>query len=472
MSARVYWINPIILVFLLFFLSLFGEGSSSRLLAATFVQESNVETERLGTAGTSYVDPEILQSENLMVFQSAGDVWLTELSPETGGFVQPDGQEILVDQEIASLTLSKNGPEFGISEDGWSIYYNKLLGSDVQIFRADVTGQEVTSEPLTFGSIDRINQLASQNPQATAVHLVYGRGEFTAGPASGPGASASGVVPTVSWLSDNSPSQEFQLTPLVQNVAGFRWAAGTSILTTTVGLMGEEFGQILMVDAETGLSEVITNDEGVKFDPYGWRAPEFNGELLVLAALNNSCIGIYRDTGEEFWERIVTIETPPDSELSFIQSSEPFVAAGRSFISTTVKRENAPVFSGVTESEIWIYGIEADIESRFYLRCDNGEPNLVRHEAETFLGNEEVFLYYNKINPVSGLIELYLCRTGIPAVLLGDINQDGSVNLLDVHPFVELLSTAGFQPEADLNRDSVVNLLDVAPFVRLLAGPL
>ena len=53
---------------------------------------------------------------------------------------------------------------------------------------------------------------------------------------------------------------------------------------------------------------------------------------------------------------------------------------------------------------------------------------------------------------------------------LGDINQDGNINLLDVAPFVGLLSNGGFQPEGDLNNDCQVNLLDVAPFIEALSG--
>lgn len=55
-------------------------------------------------------------------------------------------------------------------------------------------------------------------------------------------------------------------------------------------------------------------------------------------------------------------------------------------------------------------------------------------------------------------------------ILLGDINLDGQVSLLDVAPFVTLLTDGKFQVEADVNLDDAVNLLDVAPFVDLLAG--
>ena len=59
-----------------------------------------------------------------------------------------------------------------------------------------------------------------------------------------------------------------------------------------------------------------------------------------------------------------------------------------------------------------------------------------------------------------------ICAT----VLYGDVNQDGVVNLLDVQPFVNLLSDGGFMAEADINQDGVVNLLDVSLFVDLLSG--
>ena len=53
---------------------------------------------------------------------------------------------------------------------------------------------------------------------------------------------------------------------------------------------------------------------------------------------------------------------------------------------------------------------------------------------------------------------------------VGDVNQDGSINLLDVEPFVDELSNGGTSTEADINCDGSVNLLDVAPFINLLAG--
>ncbi len=57
-----------------------------------------------------------------------------------------------------------------------------------------------------------------------------------------------------------------------------------------------------------------------------------------------------------------------------------------------------------------------------------------------------------------------------PGVLLGDVNGDGVVNLLDVAPFVDAITNGIYIPEADINQDGVVDLLDVQPFVDILSG--
>ena len=54
--------------------------------------------------------------------------------------------------------------------------------------------------------------------------------------------------------------------------------------------------------------------------------------------------------------------------------------------------------------------------------------------------------------------------------LLGDVNLDGNVSLLDIGPFVERVVSGEFQAEADTNQDGVVDLLDIAPFVDILTG--
>ena len=53
---------------------------------------------------------------------------------------------------------------------------------------------------------------------------------------------------------------------------------------------------------------------------------------------------------------------------------------------------------------------------------------------------------------------------------LGDANEDGNVDLLDVSTFVETLNNKGYSVNADVNCDGVVDLLDVGQFVELISG--
>ena len=57
-----------------------------------------------------------------------------------------------------------------------------------------------------------------------------------------------------------------------------------------------------------------------------------------------------------------------------------------------------------------------------------------------------------------------------PDVLIGDVNCDGVVDLLDVAPFVEAVTLGDPNPKADINEDDSVDLLDVAPFIALLSS--
>lgn len=60
--------------------------------------------------------------------------------------------------------------------------------------------------------------------------------------------------------------------------------------------------------------------------------------------------------------------------------------------------------------------------------------------------------------------------TSSGGILVGDVNCDDEVNLLDVAPFVDLVISGGFSEKADINADGLVDLLDVAPFVDILTG--
>lgn len=107
-------------------------------------------------------------------------------------------------------------------------------------------------------------------------------------------------------------------------------------------------------------------------------------------------------------------------------------------------------------------------------------------QADAFLfGKIEITaLTGGQVNLIAGPNDLGIAHAGqmiqptfsnvqidvLPAVLLGDVNLDSVVNLLDVDCFVDRVVNGVFQAEADCNQDDVVDLLDVNPFVQILAG--
>jgi len=63
---------------------------------------------------------------------------------------------------------------------------------------------------------------------------------------------------------------------------------------------------------------------------------------------------------------------------------------------------------------------------------------------------------------------ILLQQTAEPEVLLADVNRDGTVNVLDINPFLVVLTSGAYQVEADVNQDGIVNVLDINPFIMAL----
>ena len=66
-----------------------------------------------------------------------------------------------------------------------------------------------------------------------------------------------------------------------------------------------------------------------------------------------------------------------------------------------------------------------------------------------------------------GVYELFVYRFDGNGIV-GDVNCDGVVDLLDVGPFIDAIILGEFSVKADINADGSVNLKDVQPFVALL----
>ena len=79
---------------------------------------------------------------------------------------------------------------------------------------------------------------------------------------------------------------------------------------------------------------------------------------------------------------------------------------------------------------------------------------------------------------VTRTVQLFVSGLTVTAVdptvadcILGDVDQNGMVEFLDIQPFVNVLSgVEEFRCEADIDEDGDVTFLDIQPFIDLLSG--
>ena len=53
---------------------------------------------------------------------------------------------------------------------------------------------------------------------------------------------------------------------------------------------------------------------------------------------------------------------------------------------------------------------------------------------------------------------------------LGDINDDGGIDILDIVSLINLILDEGYQSNADINEDGNLNVLDVVSLINIILG--
>ena len=59
-------------------------------------------------------------------------------------------------------------------------------------------------------------------------------------------------------------------------------------------------------------------------------------------------------------------------------------------------------------------------------------------------------------------------RRGAAAIIIGDINGDDILNILDIVTLVTIVISGGDNPAADINEDGILNILDIVVLVNLV----
>jgi hypothetical protein len=232
---------------------------------------------------------------------------------------------------------------------------------------------------------------------------------------------------TVVWASASAPNAVYELPGFRAFKSISHWVPGTKWVTYVRAASGSASSQLVYLDTETGVVHQVSEEPGDKFDAWGFHAPEFAGELLMMCVIDRRQIAIYRDLAKDGtpWKRIATLTLPADSSHTHVYSVEPIapetgVNATSWFslnaMAGTTGRNLGATGRSSKDGSIWVLSLGNDAAKRIARRVDEGATSGVetaRYEAESMLGANEVFIYYERRSPETGRGEIRRCRTGI-----------------------------------------------------------
>lgn len=361
--------------------------------------------ENIGSASVAYLDPEFLQRGGLVTFADQnGDVWVGAMDLQTGGFVKANGgRDHRLDGPISKWSRYCNGPEWGLDARGPAVFYIKDNAQGTgQLWRAEPPWDKPQITQFTRDT-DIHNWICEPSVSAKlpTTHVIIYRG----------GGPKGGNVSA--WLDEDAPSQPHAFTKRAYLA---RFSIDTPFITWSPRLRAGDRSttQVSLLDTDTGKARVITADDGAKYDPWLWHAPEFDGELLLCVNLDEHALAIYRDTqrdGTSPWTRIAEIRLPAGAPHPQLKSCEPVNggrgAFGRSWFTAQGGDDRDP------DTSIWLLGFDQN-GHHTVRRLDDGivtgKPAR-RLDPESLVGDRELFVYYTLVG--NGPSQLHRCRAGI-----------------------------------------------------------
>ena len=388
-----------------------------------------------------------------MVWQdTAGDLWLADVDTATGNIIPGTGEGTLVDSGLANLVATGNGPEFGYGADETSICYTRLIAGApyLAVARQDQVGNWIPG--IQENANDRYRPLCTKQGTPDTARMVYVN-------------ASDSLQKSVSWRTIDDAGSERTFTTIGD--AGGQWADGERAFVSPADVDG--FRQLFWVDIDTGDVTQITFDNTDKHNVVMWRAPEYN-DLLLSATIDYAEVGIYRRIGG-IWQRIYTFTLP--SELPLLNSPEPFVHNGRSYIAVVAaqalvgaSRSSSPTALPRGSSELWIANIDA--ADPFFRRIDN-TTQARRVEPEPFMLATGPAVYFTQTDLLNGNATLRVADTGLGSAAAGDSDGDGVSDDRDNCTLVVNASQIdtdsdgiGNRCDPDFNNDCLVGYNDFA----------
>ncbi len=369
-----------------------------------------LEDIRIGTSTASYLAPEFLPGGSRVAFlDGVNTLWLGELDPVTGLFVSGHGRDLSVDSGLASLASAADGPEWGFNSSGPALFYTKPGAfGHLQIWSTHFLSNGPLTFALTTGqSNESFGVRPSQEPTASSVKIAFSVG--------------APALSSMVWADENTPSIAAALPQQAGGTLNARWIPGTTDIAYRASPVGQPTPtQIARYRTTNGAVSILTTNAGDKTDVWAFVAPEFGNELCYAAVVDHDYIAIYRDLRDNtngYFTQVAALTLPTNATQRFIYSMEPVQGLrgfdGTSYFTCAAYQNDNPVTPG--DGAIWLLALGPDTNHFLARRVDDGAGSNVaadRREPKTFVGANEVFLYYTRYDGANP-VQLHRARTGL-----------------------------------------------------------
>ncbi len=220
------------------------------------------------------------------------------------------------------------------------------------------------------------------------------------------------------------------------------------------GSVGEEF------DAFSGSEINITDGSaGANFDANSGSEINISGGIIGdgFNAFSGSVVNISGGSiGDDF-------DALPGSQINIFGSD--FVLDGVSLDDEIAMIDGMPIDDGTP------MGDEMPVIEPFtVVTRDVTLTGLYADGTEFSFDLKSVFEADEDFFSTGATLTLTLGPPGDIIIVLGDVNLDEVVDLLDIAPFIQSLATGSFSEQADCNQDGIVNFLDILSFIAILSG--
>lgn len=367
--------------------------------------DSFVPNEQRVSPRPDLFDPEFNQKRGKITWVDAtGRLWVANVDRVSGMLKPPNGMGVLVDPEALTASdqmMVGNGPEWLPGPGADRIVYTKFvpgLPHDRQNARLAVAeqAQDGTWTNRFLDDRTRLRPYPSADPRDPAPRISY--------------VDAAG---SAYWREVDNPASESLVASMpASRVLPMRFVDGARATVFVMPIDGVD--EVVRYWLDSRIIEQLTFDGGHgKTTPFMWKAPEFDGEYVLMIAANEATeLRIYRqlDKASPVWTVVYRASAPAGTKLV---SPEPFAHGGKSYVFMS-----AMALPDLASSSIYVSNIDAN--QPLFRKLTPDDPIRKRTDPEVFITSDgQAYIYFARVDMGTGAPcpcyeGLYRSNSGLP----------------------------------------------------------